>query len=129
MKEESLLLLSDLQKLINQVVLIDYTIIILGDVNMIDLIIGFVIAGVLFVVEYFLCVKLKNPLWGGIIPMLILIGTIWIFASGKVPLTIRNVFPFVIANTIFFGDWGTGREKYKKLQQAEMDKMKARDIN
>ena len=32
MKEESLLLLSDLQKLINQVVLIDYTIIILGSV-------------------------------------------------------------------------------------------------
>ena len=30
MKEEFLLLLSDLQKLINQVVLIDYTIIILG---------------------------------------------------------------------------------------------------
>jgi len=34
MKEESLLLLSDLQKLINQVVLIDYTIIILGDGKM-----------------------------------------------------------------------------------------------
>ena len=34
MKEESLLLLSDLQKLINQVVLIDYTIIILGDDKM-----------------------------------------------------------------------------------------------
>lgn len=34
MKEESLLLLSDLQKLINQVVLIDYTIIILGCENM-----------------------------------------------------------------------------------------------
>ena len=32
MKEESLLLLSDLQKLINQVVLIDYTIIILGGI-------------------------------------------------------------------------------------------------
>ena len=31
MKEESLLLLSDLQKLINQVVLIDYTIIILEE--------------------------------------------------------------------------------------------------
>lgn len=68
---------------------------------MIDLIIGFVIAGILFVAEYFLCVKLKNPLWGGIIPILILIGTIWIFASGRVPLTVRNVFPFVIANTIF----------------------------
>lgn len=34
MKEESLLLLSDLQKLINQVVLIDYTIIILGGAMM-----------------------------------------------------------------------------------------------
>ena len=34
MKEESLLLLSDLQKLINQVVLIDYTIIILGGIGM-----------------------------------------------------------------------------------------------
>lgn len=34
MKEESLLLLSDLQKLINQVVLIDYTIIILGGETM-----------------------------------------------------------------------------------------------
>lgn len=34
MKEESLLLLSDLQKLINQVVLIDYTIIILGGDSM-----------------------------------------------------------------------------------------------
>lgn len=36
MKEESLLLLSDLQKLINQVVLIDYTIIILGGERMTD---------------------------------------------------------------------------------------------
>ena len=34
MNEESLLLLSDLQKLINQVVLIDYTIIILGGIRM-----------------------------------------------------------------------------------------------
>ena len=35
MKEESLLLLSDLQKLINQVVLIDYTIIILGGTSVV----------------------------------------------------------------------------------------------
>lgn len=96
---------------------------------MIELIIGFVIAGVLLVAEYFLCIKLKNPLWGGIIPMLILIGIIWVFASGRVPLTIRNVFPFVIVNTTFLGDWGTGREKHKKLQQAEMNRMKAKDMN
>lgn len=95
---------------------------------MTDLVIGFAVAGVLFFIEHLLCTKLKNPLWGGIIPMLILIGTIFIFASGRVPVTVRNVFPFVIANTVFWGDWGTGREKYKKLQQAEMDKMKAKDI-
>ena len=95
---------------------------------MMDLIIGFIIATVLLVVEYLLCTKLKSPFWGGIIPMLILIGTIYIFASGRVPLTLRNVFPFIIANTIFWGDWGTGREKYKKIQQAEIEKMKAKDI-
>jgi len=95
---------------------------------MFNLAVGFAIAGVLFIIEYLLCTKLKNPLWGGIIPVLILTGTIYIFASGRVPLTLRNVFPFVVANTIFWGDWGTGRETYKKLQQIEMDRMKAKDI-
>ncbi|MDO4173762.1 MAG: hypothetical protein Q4D42_03260 [Eubacteriales bacterium] len=95
---------------------------------MMDLVIGGVIAGVLMAVEYLLCVKLKSPLWGGIIPVLILVGTICIFASGKVPFTLQNVFPFVIVNTLFFGDWGTGRDKYKKLKQLEMDKMKAMDM-
>ncbi|MEY8424566.1 hypothetical protein AALB52_17865 [Lachnospiraceae bacterium 38-14] len=95
---------------------------------MIDLIIGFAVAGVLLITEYILCTKLKNPLWGGIIPMLILIGTIFIFVSEKIPFTTKNMFPFVVVNTLFFGDWGTGRDKYKKLQQAEINKMKAKDI-
>lgn len=95
---------------------------------MTDLIIGFAVAAVLLIIEYLLCTKLKNPLWGGIIPLLILLGTICIFASGRVPLTSRNVFPFVIANTVLWGAWETGREKYKKLQLAEMVKMKAKDI-
>ena len=95
---------------------------------MIDLIIGFAVAGVLFITEYILCTKLKSPLWGGIIPILILIGTIFIFASGKIPFTTKNLFPFIVVNTLFFGDWGTGRDKYKKLQQAEINKMKAKDM-
>lgn len=95
---------------------------------MTDLIIGFVVAGVLMIAEYNLCTRLKSPLWGGIIPMLILIGTILIFVSGKIPFTTKNLFPFVVLNTMFFGDWGTGRDKYKKLQQAEMNKMKAKDM-
>lgn len=95
---------------------------------MIDLIFGFMIASVLMIAEYVLCTRSKSPLWGGIIPMLILTGTILIFASGRIPLTTRDLFPFVILNTLFFGDWGTGRDKYKKIRQAEMDKMRARDI-
>ena len=95
---------------------------------MVDLALGFAVAGVLLIVEHILCTKCKNPLWGGISPLLILMGTIFLFASGKIPFTIRNAFPFVIANTLFFGDWGTGREQYKKLQQAEENKMKAKDM-
>lgn len=95
---------------------------------MIDLIVAFVIAGVLLVAEYLLCTKLKNPLWGGIIPILILIGTIYVFASGRIPLTTKTIFPFVVVNTIYWLDWAGGREKRKKLQQVEMDKMKAKDI-
>lgn len=95
---------------------------------MFDLMIGFVIAIVLFIVEYLLCTRMKSPLWGGIIPVFILAGTIFVFASGKVPFEIRFLFPFVVLNTLFFGDWGTGREKYKKLRQDEMERMKAKDI-
>ena len=95
---------------------------------MIQLVASFVIAGILLVAEYYLCTKLKNPLCGGIIPLLILVGTVVIFASGQVPLDSSNLFPFVILNTLFFGDWATGREKRKALQQAELDKMRARDM-
>ena len=95
---------------------------------MIELVVGFVIAAVLLIAEYILCTKFKSPLWGGIIPVLILAGTIWIFASGRIPLETRYLFPFAILNTLFFGDWGTGRDKYKKIKQAEMKRMKAKDI-
>ena len=95
---------------------------------MMELVVGFAIAAVLLIAEYLLCTKLKSPLWGGIIPILILAGTIWIFASGRIPLETRYLFPFVILNTLFFGDWGTGRDKYKKIRKAEMELMKAKDI-
>ena len=95
---------------------------------MIGFVVGFVIAAVLLIAEYLLCTKLRSPLWGGIIPVFILAGTIWIFASGRIPLETRYLFPFAILNTLFFGDWGTGRDKYKKIKQAEMERMKAKDI-
>lgn len=54
MKEESLLLLSDLQKLINQVVLIDYTIIILGGERM-SILISLIVSVVAGVISYYIC--------------------------------------------------------------------------
>ncbi len=41
---------------------------------------------------------------------------------------IDNLFPFVVVNTIFLLNWGTGRDKYKQIRHSEMDKMKAKDI-
>lgn len=96
--------------------------------NFLELIVGFVIALALLLAEYFLCTKMRSPLWGGIIPCLILAGTIWIFASGAIPLEMQRVFPFFILNTLFFSDWGTGRDKYKKLRQEEMECMRAKDM-
>ena len=68
---------------------------------MIELVVGFAIAAALLIAEYLLCTKLKSPLWGGIIPVLILAGTIWVFASGRIPLETRYLFPFVVLNTLF----------------------------
>ena len=62
------------------------------------LVVGFVIAAVLLTAEYLLCTKLENPLWGGMIPLFLLAGTVWLFASGRIPLETRYVFPFVILN-------------------------------
>ena len=48
---------------------------------MLMLVVGFVIAAVLLTAEYLLCTKLENPLWGGMIPLFLLAGTVWLFAS------------------------------------------------
>ena len=95
---------------------------------MMELVVGFAVAAILLILEYILCTKLKSPLWGGIIPVLILVGTICLFVGGRIPLETRYLFPFVILNTLFFGDWGTGRDKYRKFKQAEMERMKVKDF-
>ena len=43
-------------------------------------------------------------------------------------LELRYTFPFVILNTVFFGDWGTGRDTYQKMQQKEIEYMRAKDL-
>lgn len=94
---------------------------------------GFLIAGVITVIlwggENLLCTKLKSPLWGGIIPLLTIAFTIWCFASGKISSDHTSYFVFFILNALMIESWISGREKYKKTQKAELEKMKAHDMN
>lgn len=50
------------------------------------------------------------------------------FTGGPVPLELRYVFPFVVLNLLFFGEWADGREKHRKMQRQELERMKARDM-
>lgn len=95
---------------------------------MMSLGIGFAVAAVVLLAEHLLCTRLASPLWGGILPLALLVGTIFVFASGKIPLTLQTVFPFVVANTVLWGDWGLGREAYQKRRRTELEKMKAKDM-
>lgn len=75
---------------------------------------GFAIALAMMVAEYLLCTRLKSPLWGGIIPCLILGVTIWMFTGGPVPLELRYVFPFVVLNLLFLASGRTGARSAEK---------------
>ena len=76
---------------------------------MIELAIGAAIAFALMAAEHLLCTKLKSPLWGGIIPLILLVGTIWLFAGGSLPLAQRYLLQPLILNSTFSGEWGAGR--------------------
>ncbi len=75
------------------------------------------------------CAKLKNPIWGGIIPLLALTVSIYILATGLIAFNSTSFIVFFVLNFFLFEGWVTGREKYKKNQKAELDKMKAHDID
>ncbi len=92
------------------------------------IIIAFVVAGALLGVEYFLG-KQKNCLLGGIIPLISVIFAICVFRFTKLTLSFRNLFPFLILTNMFLTEWEYGRKRYKKEKEAELDKMKAQDIN
>ena len=75
------------------------------------------------------CAKLKNPIWGGIIPLLALAASIFILATGLIAFNLTSSIVFFVLNFFLFEGWITSREKYKKKQKAELDKMKAHDID
>lgn len=90
-------------------------------------IISTIIVVVLWVVESY-CSKLKNPLWGGIIPLLVMASSIYILAKGLIEFNLTSFIVFFVINFFIIEGWIEGRVKYKKRQKAELDKMKAKDI-
>lgn len=95
---------------------------------MTELLIGAAVAFVLMAAEHLLCTRCKSPLWGGIIPLLLFAGTVWLFAGEIVLLGGRYLFPFFVLNSIFLGEWSAGRSRYQKRRQDEMQRMKAKDL-
>lgn len=94
----------------------------------IRLILSIGITIIFYLVEIY-CAELKNPIWGGIIPLLILAASIYILATGLIAYNLTSSFVFFILNFFLFEGWITSREKYKKKQKAELDKMKAQDLD
>ncbi|WP_312047679.1 hypothetical protein [Anaerotignum sp.] len=94
----------------------------------IKLIVSIGITAICWAVEIF-CAKLKNPIWGGIIPLLALAASIYILATGLIAFNGTSSFVFFVLNLFLFEGWITSREKYKKKQKSELDKMKAHDID
>lgn len=88
-----------------------------------------IITVILCTTEYLLCTKFKNPFLGGIIPLLTLAFTIYVLSTGMIPFNLTSFIIFSILNLFMMEDWITGREKYKKRQKTELDKMKAHDID
>lgn len=95
--------------------------------NLVTIIIAFVIAAVFIIVQNSLS-KHENWLLGGIIPLLFVIFSVGVFYFLKLTPSSKNIFPFFILITLQLCAWGEGRKKYKKEQEAELKKMKSKDL-
>ncbi|KNF07886.1 hypothetical protein CLPU_11c00550 [Gottschalkia purinilytica] len=95
--------------------------------NLATIIIAFVIAAVVLIVHNSLS-KHKNWLLGGIIPLLSIIFSVGVFYFLKLTPSSKNIFPFFIFVTLQLSTWVEGRRKYKKEQEAELKKMKSKDL-
>lgn len=82
----------------------------------------------LLLATYLLSSKLSKPIWGGVLPILVLIGSIYIFACGRLNLSWKHIFPFIALNVAYLSTWESGRASYKKKMHQELDKMKLKDI-
>ena len=92
---------------------------------MLEIILGICILTGLMFTETLLSAKMANPLWGGIIPLLCLGVTAAVFLGGVLPAEIHSLFPFIMVNVLFLGNWATMRDQRKKILRARQQQKEA----
>lgn len=70
----------------------------------------------------------KYWIFGGIIPLCFTIFTVWCFSFHTLKLSFSTVCPFILFIIALLSDWVEGRNNFKKKQQKELEKMKAKDL-
>lgn len=88
---------------------------------MLELVVWFVAGLVMIVLEYFLTVKVRSPLWGAILPVGTLIAAIGVFMVGRLPMNLQTLMPFGILAVLLFGEWSSGRRAWRELHPNESE--------
>lgn len=63
--------------------------------------------------------RLKSPIWGGIIPLVILAAGVYAFGVAKMPLTLSSGVIVLVPLLWTLLDWRRGRQIYHAKQDAE----------
>lgn len=64
---------------------------------------------------------------GAILPILFLLGTIYLVSQSSQGFTVSNILVIFFGTTMLLGFWAAGHESYKKKISAEYETTKAKD--
>lgn len=81
----------------------------------------------IFAAEHFLA-SLKNWVFGGILPIVFLLFSIWCFLIRTPRLSTEALFPFMILFLAIVSSWAEARENRKKKLKKELESMQAQDL-
>lgn len=73
--------------------------------------------------------KLQSPLWGCIIPTIVVLGAVFAFLVFKIGITFGSVVTFLIPLIWSIEEFYRGRKRRTVETEKEIVKMKARDIS
>ena len=82
--------------------------------SLIKLLIAFGIAAAMLAAEHALASGCRSILWGGILPILAVAATIALFVFGPIPVSLSNLFPFLVLNIILWEMWFNAIDRRKR---------------